>query len=170
MCRATHPPLLPLPCCSLEGERDKALTEMNGHFLSNRPIRVSLATAKKNANTTTASAVQAPHPSGEPGRHTRLRPRAGHARRPQSWLRTRLPVLALCTACTCLTLTSCPPPTRRTDFDPTNTTLFIGGLSGGVTEDQLRAAFARFGDIIYVKIPAVRACREHAPACSLQHP
>ena len=60
----------PLPCNrrrparSLEAERDKALTEMNGHFLSNRPIRVSLATAKKNANTTTASAVQAPHPSG----------------------------------------------------------------------------------------------------------
>lgn len=48
----------------METERDKALTEMNGHFLSNRPIRVSLATAKKNANTTTASAVQAPHPSG----------------------------------------------------------------------------------------------------------
>lgn len=92
---------------SLEAERDKALTEMNGHFLSNRPIRVSLATAKKNANTTTASAVQAPHPS---------------------------------------------------DFDPTNTTLFIGGLSGGVTEEQLRAAFARFGDIIYVKIPAGKGC------------
>ena len=53
-----------LPPCSLEVERAKALTEMNGHFLSNRPIRVSLATAKKNANTTTASAVQAPHPSG----------------------------------------------------------------------------------------------------------
>jgi hypothetical protein len=51
----------------LESERDKALTEMNGHFLSNRPIRVSLATAKKNANTTTASAVQAPHPSGKQG-------------------------------------------------------------------------------------------------------
>ncbi|PSC74511.1 polyadenylate-binding RBP47B isoform A [Micractinium conductrix] len=92
---------------SMEPERDKALTEMNGHFLSNRPIRVSLATAKKNANTTTASAVQAPHPS---------------------------------------------------DFDPTNTTLFIGGLSGGVTEEQLRAAFARFGDIIYVKIPAGKGC------------
>lgn len=92
---------------SLENERDKALTEMNGHFLSNRPIRVSLATAKKNANTTTASAVQAPHPS---------------------------------------------------DFDPTNTTLFIGGLSGGVNEDQLRASFSRFGDIIYVKIPAGKGC------------
>lgn len=51
------------------------------------------------------------------------------------------------------TLRAPPPPA---DFDPTNTTLFIGGLSGGVSEDQLRAAFARFGDIIYVKIPAVR--------------
>ena len=48
--------------------------------------------------------------------------------------------------------TPCPP---ATDFDPTNTTLFIGGLSGGVSEEQLRASFARFGDIIYVKIPAV---------------
>ena len=43
-------------CCRSAGPQ--ALTEMNGHFLSNRPIRVSLATAKKNANTTTASAVQ----------------------------------------------------------------------------------------------------------------
>jgi Na+/H+-translocating membrane pyrophosphatase len=34
--------------------------------------------------------------------------------------------------------------------------LFIGGLIGGVSEEQLRASFARFGDIIYVKIPAVR--------------
>lgn len=90
-----------------EAERDKALTEMNGHFLSNRPIRVSLATAKKNANTTTASAVQAPHPS---------------------------------------------------DFDPTNTTLFIGGLSPSVSEDALRAVFSRFGDIIYVKIPQGKGC------------
>lgn len=90
-----------------EPERDRALTEMNAQILSNRPIRVSLATAKKNAHTTTASAVQAPHPS---------------------------------------------------DFDPTNTTLFIGGLSNQVTEEQLRAVFARFGDIIYVKIPQGKGC------------
>ncbi len=53
-------------------------------------------------------------------------------------------------------------PLFRVDFDPTNTTLFIGGLSGGVTEDQLRAAFARFGDIIYVKIPAVSRPRSRS--------
>ena len=48
-----------------EGERDRALTEMAGHFLSNRPIRVSLATAKKHSGAATgATAAQAPHPSG----------------------------------------------------------------------------------------------------------
>lgn len=89
-------------------ERDRALGEMNGHFLSNRPIRVSLATARKNTPAAVGmTAVQAPHPS---------------------------------------------------DFDPTNTTLFIGGLSSQVSEDQLRALFSRFGDIIYVKIPAGKGC------------
>lgn len=88
-----------------EPERNRALAEMSGHFLSNRPIRVSLATARKNP--VHAMTVQAPHPS---------------------------------------------------DFDPTNTTLFIGGLSATVTEDQLRAVFSRFGDIIYVKIPQGKGC------------
>jgi RNA recognition motif-containing protein len=90
-----------------EVERDRALNEMNGHFLSNRPIRVSLATARKNALPGGTAIPQLPHPS---------------------------------------------------DFDPTNTTLFIGGLSSQVSEDQLRAVFARFGDIIYVKIPQGKGC------------
>lgn len=90
-----------------EVERDRALNEMNGHFLSNRPIRVSLATARKNAVSAGAVIPHIPHPS---------------------------------------------------DFDPTNTTLFIGGLSSQVSEDQLRAVFSRFGDIIYVKIPQGKGC------------
>jgi RNA recognition motif. (a.k.a. RRM, RBD, or RNP domain) len=44
------------------------------------------------------------------------------------------------------------------DIDPSNTTLFIGGLSAGVTEDSLRAVFQRFGDIVYVKIPPGKGC------------
>ncbi len=91
-----------------EQERDKALGQMNGIHINNRPIRVSLATAKKNPGQATAAPVaQPPHPS---------------------------------------------------DFDPTNTTLFIGGLSGGVTEEQLRSVFAAYGDIVYVKVPPGKGC------------
>ena len=85
-----------------------ALGQMNGIHINNRPIRVSLATAKKNPGQVTAAPVaQPPHPS---------------------------------------------------DFDPTNTTLFIGGLSGGVTEEQLRGVFAAYGDIVYVKVPPGKGC------------
>lgn len=91
----------------MEVERDAALIAMNGHYLSNRPIRVNLATAKKLSSSTNVSIVQSPHPS---------------------------------------------------DYDPTNTTLFIGGLSPAVTEDQLRSIFGHFGDIIYVKIPQGKGC------------
>jgi len=91
---------------SAENERNLALTTMNGHFLSNRPIRVSLATAKKNVIVAQQPLSQ-PHPS---------------------------------------------------DLDPTNTTLFIGGLSSQVVEEQLRAVFGQFGDIIYVKIPQGKGC------------
>ena len=93
---------------SVELERNMALTDMNGHFLSNRPIRVSLATAKKNAQMAqNQQNTQSIHPS---------------------------------------------------DLDPTNTTLFIGGLSSQVVEDQLRIMFCQFGDIIYVKIPQGKGC------------
>ena len=33
---------------------------------------------------------------------------------------------------------------RAADFDPTNTTLFIGGLSSTVSEEQLRALFSKY--------------------------
>ncbi len=47
--------------------------------------------------------------------------------------------------------------------DPNNTTVFVGGLSGYVTEDELRSFFQGFGEITYVKIPSARA----AASCSL---
>jgi len=101
---------------SNELERNAALTEMNGHFLSNRPIRVSLATAKKTS-----------------GVHPLLAS--------QSQL-----------------VAPYPQPLHPSDLDPTNTTLFIGGLSGQVMEEQLRGVFSQFGEIIYVKIPHGKGC------------
>lgn len=85
-----------------ENERDRSL-EMQGFQLSNRPVRVSLATARRSSS------------AGMPGIHP-------------------------------------------AELDPTNTTLFIGGLSAGVSEDQLRAIFQNFGDVVYTKIPQGKGC------------
>lgn len=76
-----------------------------GYTLNGRPIRVSLATERRNAAASAASAAAsaAPHPA---------------------------------------------------DADPTNTTLFIGGLAGGVSEEQLRAVFEAYGEVVYTKVPA----------------
>lgn len=43
-------------------------------------------------------------------------------------------------------------------LDPNNTTVFVGGLSNGVLEQQLRLFFQPFGDIIYVKVLNNKGC------------
>ncbi|CAG8461186.1 7504_t:CDS:2 [Paraglomus brasilianum] len=42
--------------------------------------------------------------------------------------------------------------------DPNNTTVFVGGLSGVNSEEELRSYFAGFGEITYVKIPPGKGC------------
>ncbi|KAI8970860.1 hypothetical protein BDB01DRAFT_528447 [Pilobolus umbonatus] len=42
--------------------------------------------------------------------------------------------------------------------DANNTTVFVGGLSSPVTEEQLRQCFAPFGEVTYVKIPVGKGC------------
>ncbi|KAI7871582.1 hypothetical protein BDF14DRAFT_1762606 [Spinellus fusiger] len=42
--------------------------------------------------------------------------------------------------------------------DPTNTTVFVGGLSAPIREEELQQYFSSFGEIVYVKIPAGKGC------------
>ena len=42
--------------------------------------------------------------------------------------------------------------------DPTNTTVFVGGLDAAVTEAELRDVFERYGEMVYVKIPHGKNC------------
>ncbi|GAQ80595.1 RNA-binding protein 45A [Klebsormidium nitens] len=42
--------------------------------------------------------------------------------------------------------------------DPTNSTVFVGGVDASVTEDELRAVFAPYGELVYVKIPLGKNC------------
>jgi len=51
------------------------------------------------------------------------------------------------------------PATQAMDQnDPTNTTIFVGGLDPAVDDDTLRSTFAPFGELVYVKIPASKGC------------
>eukprot|EP00897_Mesotaenium_endlicherianum_P004067 jgi/Mesen1/3689/ME000202S02775 len=96
-----------------EEERDRALSEMNGQYCSNRPMRISVATPKK------------PMPGGggrgPPSQQQYGSPNAG-------------------------------------DSDPSNTTVFVGGLDPAIGEDQLRQVFSAYGETIYVKIPYGKGC------------
>ncbi|CAO3621468.1 unnamed protein product [Cunninghamella echinulata] len=42
--------------------------------------------------------------------------------------------------------------------DPSNTTVFVGGLSTPIHEDELRLYFSPFGEVTYVKIPPGKGC------------
>ncbi|KAG0789674.1 hypothetical protein G6F57_006591 [Rhizopus arrhizus] len=58
------------------------------------------------------------------------------------------------------TATSKQRTSNKQSFAPSinSTTVFIGGLSTPIKEDELRHYFAPFGDIIYVKIPQGKGC------------
>ncbi|KAE8256422.1 hypothetical protein A4X13_0g2637 [Tilletia indica] len=43
-------------------------------------------------------------------------------------------------------------------LDPTNTTVFVGGLSSLISEETLKTFFVPFGEITYVKIPPGKGC------------
>lgn len=44
------------------------------------------------------------------------------------------------------------------DNDPTNTTIFVGGLDENVSDDILRQVFSQFGELVHVKIPTGKRC------------
>jgi RNA recognition motif-containing protein len=132
-----------------ESEQLRSLQEMYGVYCGSRPIRISMATPK---NKTHASAGgmsgmggmggAAGGPSGMGMGMGMGMPAAGYGYPPQ------------------------PPPAQSGSpqhsvnqfTDPNNTTVFVGGLTGVTNEDELRNAFAMFGDITYVKIPLGKGC------------
>ena len=114
-----------------EADRDRALAEMDGVCLGSRTIRVSAATARRHVSPATGPAGTSISSGGGSlggggGRTSYGGESMGGG--PSS---------------------TAPHPA---DFDPTNTTLFIGGLSALVTEEQLHKIFAKYGEIIYTKV------------------
>ena len=113
-----------------EADQQRALTEMQGVYCGNRPMRISTATPK-NKNQGGGPPMGMPGPMGGQMGYMQpygMSPFAGQAQ----------------------------PMNQFTD--PNNTTVFVGGLSGYVTEDELRSFFQGFGEITYVKIPPGKGC------------
>ncbi|XP_052165228.1 RNA-binding protein L-like isoform X2 [Oryza glaberrima] len=46
----------------------------------------------------------------------------------------------------------------QSDSDPSNTTIFVGGLDPSVTDDMLKQVFTPYGDVVHVKIPVGKRC------------
>jgi RNA recognition motif-containing protein len=119
-----------------EGDQQRALTEMQGVYCGNRPMRISTATPKNKSGGSGPAGMPMQGgmggPLGAPGMYSMgAPPPMGYYGAPQ-------------------------PMNQFTD--PNNTTVFVGGLSGYVTEDELRSFFQGFGEITYVKIPPGKGC------------
>ncbi|KAM9881559.1 RNA recognition domain-containing protein [Verticillium dahliae] len=126
-----------------EQDQQRALVEMQGVYCGNRPMRISTATPKNRNH----------GPYGAQQGHQM--PPAMHPHQPQAFYGVP------------------PGPQFNQGYgaapqfqqqqmnqftDPNNTTVFVGGLSGYVTEDELRSFFQGFGEITYVKIPPGKGC------------
>lgn len=114
-----------------EGDQQRALTEMQGVYCGNRPMRISTATPKNKSAGGGPGMGMPMGGNGPVGMYSMGAPPMGYYGAPQ-------------------------PMNQFTD--PNNTTVFVGGLSGYVTEDELRSFFQGFGEITYVKIPPGKGC------------
>lgn len=117
---------------SEEGDQQRALTEMQGVYCGNRPMRISTATPKNKGGPGAPGGPMGMPPGGPVGMYSMGAP----------------PPMGFYGA---------PQPMNQFT-DPNNTTVFVGGLSGYVTEDELRSFFQGFGEITYVKIPPGKGC------------
>ncbi|VUG18828.1 DEBR0S4_03378g1_1 [Brettanomyces bruxellensis] len=134
-------------------ERQRALTEMQDYVLLGRPIRVSPATHPSQSLRKPHGAT-APIPRGPRGANgagsagsagsASSNGATGAIGAPQYAQFAKMPVQQ-------------PAPDQYYS-DPSNTTVFVGGLNVPITEAQLQELFAKFGDITYVKIPVGKNC------------
>ncbi|KAG8205043.1 mRNA binding post-transcriptional regulator [Trichophyton interdigitale] len=127
-----------------ETDQQRALSEMQGVYCGNRPMRISTATPKNKGPAGPAGPAHMGVPGGPPG--GMYPPSMGGAGGPPGPGGPQMGYYG-----------AAPQPMNQFT-DPNNTTVFVGGLSGYVTEDELRSFFQGFGEITYVKIPPGKGC------------
>lgn len=124
-----------------ESDQQRALTEMQGVYCGNRPMRISTATPKNKGGPANMNHMMG-GPAGPAGAGGGP---MGYPGPPMGGPPQMAPYYG-------------GPQPMNQFTDPNNTTVFVGGLSGYVTEDELRSFFQGFGEITYVKIPPGKGC------------
>ncbi|KAK3309796.1 uncharacterized protein B0T15DRAFT_481344 [Chaetomium strumarium] len=122
-----------------EGDQQRALIEMQGVYCGNRPMRISTATPKTRSH------------GGYGQAHGGANPMMQAMPGPGAMWGVPGPYYGQGAF-------NHPMQPMNQFTDPNNTTVFVGGLSGYVTEDELRSFFQGFGEITYVKIPPGKGC------------
>ncbi|GFS29891.1 RNA-binding (RRM/RBD/RNP motifs) family protein [Actinidia rufa] len=114
-----------------ESEQLRAMTEMNGKVCSTRPMRIGPAANKKNVDKASTFKFM-------------------------SFQYLPFEILAITTyECAWFHLASYQNSQGTlNENDPTNTTIFVGGLNNGVLDEQLRQIFSPYGQLVHVKIPS----------------
>ncbi|XXG94889.1 hypothetical protein Hte_001148 [Hypoxylon texense] len=130
-----------------EQDQQRALVEMQGVYCGNRPMRVSPATPKNRGNHQAGQFNQFGHQMMQ-----QQPQQVHHNAMGNQWMQQQPPNYGYQQPGTF------NPLTMNQFTDPNNTTVFVGGLSGYVTEDELRSFFQGFGEITYVKIPPGKGC------------
>ncbi|PNY25867.1 RNA-binding protein, partial [Tolypocladium capitatum] len=150
-----------------ENDQQRALVEMQGVYCGNRPMRISTATPKNRyvvvtsiSDTWTVSpddVASGSHGFGGPGGpQGGAGPMMGGGMPQQQMWAGGMQAGGMQAG---FPYGGYNPATQMNQFtDPNNTTVFVGGLSGYVTEDELRSFFQGFGEITYVKIPPGKGC------------
>ncbi|KAG0046814.1 hypothetical protein BGZ83_008009 [Gryganskiella cystojenkinii] len=131
-----------------ENEQLRALQEMNGVFVGSRQIRISMATPKNKMPSGGMVGAGAGAGAGNGGPITGMGGMGGMSMGMSPTSYSFNPPMQ----------SSSPQHGVNQYNDPNNTTVFVGGLSGVSHEDELRNAFALFGEITYVKIPPGKGC------------
>ncbi len=138
-----------------ENDQQRALVEMQGVYCGNRPMRISTATPK-NRYVPAAVPDLIPVLTAPSGNHGF----GGHGQQGGPMMGGGMPQQQMWGGMGGFSpYGGYNPATQMNQFtDPNNTTVFVGGLSGYVTEDELRSFFQGFGEITYVKIPPGKGC------------
>lgn len=157
-----------------DSERRRALVEMNGAWFGGRPLRVALATPRNASSSRSPKSdfrgndMAAPGPYMDqlqeymympPGANAPVH--GGHPGGPGSSYYYTLPMMGDKANELGYMPQGIPqsiPPQGQPYLDPTNTTVFVGGLSSDVSEQTLLTLFMPFGVIQQIKIPPGKNC------------